>query len=307
MNIAEIEEKIETLFGQDVVKYFKKKLEGSKSNQKGSRYEDFFALFKLIELFHIFMAKNMQNDIQMYTSAVAFVDDLLISDQYHNSQRHFQLKNTGHVRWEEGSKNSITDDFRKQKLLNDAFNIQNTYIFLVCSDEIKVQNLKREIPSTIENFSRVVFFPNAETLNHLLLSHKEFKEALKKICFSNESDKLELLAKIILGHWSDQKTTNNSVQELFAYLQSKTPNYLKIDVDVGLIHEAKNILSDITGFSYVVENGYFKWSYGDGLDSGEFRYPINSELFLDFQRKLIAQQPREFSELENILYESLFL
>lgn len=76
---------------------------------------------------------------------------------------------------------------------------------------------------------------------------------------------------------------------------------------MDLTHEVKNILSNIIDFSYVVENGYFKWTYGNGLDSGEFVYPIDSEIFLEFQRGVIAKQPKDFSELESILYESLFL
>ncbi|NJO17782.1 MAG: hypothetical protein HC877_19245 [Thioploca sp.] len=296
-----ISARIKAIFGQDVFDYFQRKQQGGANNQRGSRYEDFFSILQLAKLFYLLMAENVQSDIEIHAQAEAFVDDLLIADQHYHSQRHFQLKNTINIEWGKGFK-SISDDFEKQKRLNDCLGIENTLTVLVCSDEVKAQELKEKIPPTIANFSQVIFFPYQETLNHLLLSHEEFKDSLKRICFSSEIDKLEALAVMILGCWSDKKTTIYSVAQLLTHLQNTMPNYLaKADAGTELLYEVKNILAAIANFNYVIENGYFSWTYGNGLDTGVFLYPIDSEQFSDLQRRIIAQHPKQFAELEGIL------
>jgi len=290
-----------TEFGPEVLDYFKRKQRGGTANQAGSRYEDFFSIFQLAQLFYLLMAENVPTDIEIHAQAEAFVDDLLICDLRYHSQRHFQLKNSQNIAWGNGPK-SISDDFNKQKLLNDSLSIEKTQTVLVCADEVKTQKLKKNIPQMIANFSQVIFFPHLQTLNHLLLSHEEFKDALKRICFSSELDKLEALAAVMLGCWSDKKTTIYSATKLLTHLQNTWPNYLaKTDAGIKLLDEVKKILSGIEQFAYAIENGYFSWTYGNGLDTGVFLDPVDSEPFLDFQRRLIAQYPKQFSELEGIL------
>jgi len=70
----------------------------------------------------------------------------------------------------------------------------------VCSSEEKITLLKKKIPNNIANFSDAIFFPEVETMNHLLLIHDEFKTLIGHICFSNDIDRLESLATIIWGH-----------------------------------------------------------------------------------------------------------
>lgn len=295
-----IEDRIEALFGKDVLAYYKNKQTGGNSNQKGSRYEDFFSVMQLAELFYT-LCTEAQHDSEIQAQASALVDDLLIFDKLKNIKHHFQLKNTSSIKWGDGNK-SIGDDFYKQKLLNDDAGIENTRTTLVCSNQDKVNELTALMPIEIIAFSTVVFFPNVETVNQLLFEHKEFKNRLKTICFSDESDKLEALATIILGHWCDKKTTICSVRVLFSELQNRFPNYLaQIDAVIRLLPEVDMILSKIEGFSYVLEKGYFNWSYSDGLDSGNFMYPIGTKEFNNLQQKIIAQQPSQFSELENLL------
>ncbi|EIJ43202.1 hypothetical protein BegalDRAFT_2348 [Beggiatoa alba B18LD] len=289
------------LFDKSVLDYFKHKQRGGQSNQDGNRYENFFAVSQLIELFYILLNNTNATDIQIYIQADAFVDDLLIVDEQHSSYRHFQLKNAQQLSWGNGLK-SLADDFYKQKQINVHQNIQYTALTLVCSQPKAFEKLVNNIPTEIMSFSKVIYFPVADTLNQLILSHVDFKESLEKICFSNESDKLEALAILILGHWQDKQTTVNSVHELLRELQAKFPNYLiknNLTID-SLLPQVRAIFAEITDFSYNIQHGYFHWNYMN-LESGVVLYPIDSNEFNNIQRTVIAQYPRHFDDLVGIL------
>jgi len=293
-----IDKHVEQLFGTDVLSYFKNKQTGGEANQKGSRYENLFSIMQLAELFYLLIDNNA-DDIEIHAQALGFVDDLLVLDKFHSSYRHFQFKNSVNIAWGTALK-SICDDFHKQKQLNDYLGVKNTRISLVCSDLTKVETLKKNIPNSIAGFSQAIFFPAADTINQLILIHEEFKRLLEQICLSKESDKLEALAIILLGHWESHKTTVVSVAELLSSLQRIFPNYLAKTTTIELLPDVVTIFAGIIHFDYTIEKGYFNWSYG-GLDSGIIPYPVDSNDFVEFQRKVIAKHPNQFSELEGIL------
>lgn len=262
-----INQQVEDLFGPDVEKYFINKQMGGNSNQKGSRYEDFFSVMQLAQLFQLLTSEDDKDDIEIYAQAEAFVDDLLIKFQKHNIQHHFQLKTTPTASWGTGLK-SIGDDFYKQKVLNDSYGVDITRTVLVCSNKEKAVRLQKNTPENIADFSDIIFFPEVETINHLILIDEQFKNLIGQICFSNDIDKLEALAKLILGHWVDKKTTLYSVNEFLLSLEKTFPNYLaRSNVAENLLPEVERIFSTITHFSFKIEKGYFSWQYHD-YDSG---------------------------------------
>ncbi|NOQ14916.1 MAG: hypothetical protein GQ583_10640 [Methyloprofundus sp.] len=290
---------VENLFGPDVERYFTNKQTGGNSNQKGSRYEDFFSVMQLAQLFQL-LTNDDREDIEIYAQAEAFVDDLLIKYQKHNTQHHFQLKTSPTVNWGNGLK-SIGDDFYKQKVLNDNLGIDITRTILVCSDKEKAARLQKKVPQNIADFADIIFFPEVDTINHLLLIHDEFKVLISHICFSNDIDKLEALAKLILGHWVDKKTTLTSVNGLLSTLENVFPNYLaRSNIAVNLLPEVERIFSTITHFSFKIEKGYFSWRYHD-FDSGTIPYSVDSTEFIAFQQEIASKCPRQFDELEGIL------
>ncbi len=158
-----INKQVENLFGSNVEKYFTNKQTGGNSNQKGSRYEDFFSIMQLAKLFQLLTNNDDKDDIKIYAQAEAFVDDLLIKFQKHNIQHHFQLKTTSTVNWGSGLK-SIGDDFYKQKVLNDNLRIEETRTFLVCPNKERVAHLQKRVPQNIADFSDIIFFPEVETI-----------------------------------------------------------------------------------------------------------------------------------------------
>ena len=295
-----INKQVENLFGSGTEKYFANKQTGGHSNQKGSRYEDFFSVMQLAQLFQLLTNDDGKQDIEILAQAEAFVDDLLIKYRKHNSQHHFQLKASPTVSWGNGLK-SISDDFYKQKQFNDHIGINKTRTALVCSSEKQVAALKKKRPNNIADFSDIIFFPEVETMNHLLLIHDEFKTLIGHICFSTDSDKLEALAKVILAHWVDKKTTLTSANQLLSTLENTFPNFLaRTNILVSLLPEVERIFSTIMDFSYKIENGYFSWRYRD-IDSGTIPYLVDSNEFIAFQQVVTSKHPKQFDELEGIL------
>jgi len=135
----------------------------------------------------------------------------------------------------------------------------------------------------------------------LILIDNDFRTILGNICFSNDIDKLEALAKLILAHWVDKKTTLFSVNELLSTLEATFPNYLaRSNVATNLIPEVERIFSMITHFSFKIEKGYFSWQYHD-FDSGTIPYSVDSKEFIAFQQEITSKYPRQFDELEGIL------
>jgi len=251
-------------------------------------------------LFQLLTNENDKQEIAILAQAEAFVDDLLITFQKHNTQHHFQLKTSPTISWGNSDK-SISDDFYKQKILNDDSGIDKTRTVLVCSNEEKTLHLKKNIPLKIAGFSDIIFFPEAETINHLILINNDFKTLIERICFSNDIDKLEALAKLIFGHWVDKKTTLSSVNEFLLSLEEMFPNYLaKSNVAENLLPEVERIFSMITGFSFKIEKGYFNWKYHD-FDSGTIPYSVDSKEFTAFQQEVTSKYPKQFDELEGIL------
>jgi len=68
------------------------------------------------------------------------------------------LKTSPTVNWGTGLK-SISDDFYKQKVLNENSGIDITRTVLVCSDKGRVASLKQKTPNLISDFADILFLP----------------------------------------------------------------------------------------------------------------------------------------------------
>jgi len=148
---------IEELFGGDVATYVGNKHRGGVNGQKGTRYEDFYAVLRVAELSSKYIEQNMDYEIE--GQSLAFVDDIVISFPDLKNAEYYQLKNSNQVSWGTMELKSICDDFLKQHQLNIKMDIKST-IILVVPDERVGLRLQKSIPSQIANFSRVEIFPS---------------------------------------------------------------------------------------------------------------------------------------------------
>jgi hypothetical protein len=293
-------EQIQSLFGQLAIEYLQNKNRGGINGEKGSTYENFYALYQVAVLAQEVI--ELGRDATLYGQAFAFVDDLMVDRDRDPVLYNYQLKNSATVAWGKGDK-SIQDDFHKQKILNDSIS-RESQIYLVVSDRDLQNQLSAKCPTAIRDFSRVLYFPYEKGLGRLLDSYPDLKDAIKYLCaFEDpEIDKIECVANVLLGAIVSCARDNLSVREILEKARAYSPSYIRsISGESSLDPQVAEILSNITNFSYNTVRGFLHWDYGDGILTGTVSYSIDSEQFDKIQRLIKNSNPTTFAEIQDFL------
>ncbi|MGD1861300.1 MAG: hypothetical protein ACFB0E_15185 [Leptolyngbyaceae cyanobacterium] len=289
---------IEQHFDTATIGYLQRKNTGGISGQKGTRYEDYFAIYKLATMAPGVLENGLP--VHFLSQTLAFVDDLVI-DIPSEPLQHYQLKNSSNVSWASGS-HSIQDDFANQNYANQVILKRDSEICLVVSDQACSVRLTKRVPSYIQQFSQVIYFPHS-TITGLLEQVSSFRVAVTYLSAFQEPapDKLEYTAKALLGAWINA-SSNVSGQDLLTQAQKQTPQYIRsFKFSLALESEVENILSHIEDFKYNLAKGFLHWDYADGLQSGTQPYSIETEEFRRLQERIKDCHPTTFEELENLL------
>ncbi|NEQ70230.1 MAG: hypothetical protein F6K21_33010 [Symploca sp. SIO2D2] len=293
-------EQIRKLFGTDVLSYLANKNRGGISGEKGNTYENFFAVYQLA-----LRAQDVienKREINFYSQIIAFVDDLIIACQHNTTLEHYQLKNRTDVIWGSGQR-SITDDFRKQHVLNQSMSRESLLHLVVSSQELSVR-LKESLPTEIKAYSQVIHFPYESSLVKVIEKQPDFRKAIEYLCaFENPApDKIECVAAVLLGAWVSSDKSGACVMEILKKAQQSTPSFIRsFSQELQLDPEVENILNKIESLSYNLTKGFLHWEYSNGLDQGTLPYSIDSDKFTRFQELLKRNNPTSFEELEAFL------
>jgi hypothetical protein len=81
--------------------YLSHKLKGGANNEKGNRFQNHFAIFKITEYLNSYSESKAQ--VVFSSQVEAFVDDLLIILEEGNKE-FYQIKNSKSLKWEHGNK-----------------------------------------------------------------------------------------------------------------------------------------------------------------------------------------------------------
>lgn len=294
----QILEYVEKTHGAPVAGYLQRKNIGGAAGSKGVLYENFYAVYHVARM--VPYIGNAENDrLKISTQTLNFVDDLIVEDREAAAKRHYQLKNTASVAWGAG-KNKICDDFKFQKSVNEAFNVRFTKTTLVVPSVIKANALRRNMPLAISSYSSVEQFGFGDTLSATLQVEPRLFNALAELCVEPEPSKVDRLGTLFIGEWVARLGTACSISDIWEGVKRHEPNYLAYETDTELKPEVDNLLVQIAGFKFRLEKGFFVWQFGD-CDSGELSYPVDSKEFQEFQLQLLAREPRNFEELEELL------
>lgn len=293
-------EKIKELFGDSVLKYLIHKNRGGVSSAKGNTYENFFAVYQLALLAQDVIEEGKV--IYIRSQTLAFVDDLVIDCQDETPSRHFQLKNSQNVTWGKGLR-SISDDFQKQYELNQAVSRTSELNLVVSSQELQAY-LETTLPDMLRSFSQIIYFPFGPSLDRVIAQEVSFLRAMEYLCAFDkpEPDKIECVAKVLLGAWVASDKSNLSAMELLRKAQETTPSFIRsfgqnwtLDLDV------EKILDRIELFSYNLAKGFFHWNFANGLFEGTLPYSVDSQEFRRFQERVRLNSPASFEEIEVLL------
>jgi hypothetical protein len=269
-------------------KYLKNKNKGGKSNAKGNRYENYYAVFQIALLLNSY--RERLDDVCLATQlSNAFVDDLLIGVENSNKTYH-QIKDVKDLSW---NKDRLEYDFRRQKEIS----LENKEIFslkLVHSNQAGHQKLV-EIPKEFSDCTDVEFFPASNELNQLLW-YSPFKDAIAEIVAEgrNNDDVLIGVAGSILGAWESVNAEKSISLKQIRENISKINRYdaLKIYPTVELPDSCKKILEDI-GVTFHTNGPLFYWKYGF--------FEGRKEWTKEIEQNLLNNVPTKIEELISIL------
>jgi len=298
---AQLNAQVAACLGDDAVLYLTNKARGGSSGRKGARYEDFFTAFKVAEAAAARLS-GATEWLRVQEQARAFVDDLRLSSS--GSSQYFQLKNVQALAWSAGTR-SLVDDFRFQKVLSEHLGEPSPRTVLVVSSNVLFEAM-RDVPAVIAQHSEVVHFPFADGHgNRLVQEHAPLREALKMLCRSEEVtlDALEGVLGVLIIGMMKQNGQDVSVESVLASARSVSPHLIRLFPDevarIRLDPAFVSVLAAIDGFEYVMDRGFFEWSFYD--TSGVTSYDCLSEDFDRLQRRVISQRPITFEDLEELL------
>lgn len=279
--------------------YHSNKLKGGANNEKGNRFENHFAIFKVTEYLNSYSESKAQ--VVFSSQVEAFVDDLLIILEEDNKE-FYQIKNSKSLKWEHGNKQkSLCYDFLNQKRI-EKDQYSKFKLFLIVSSEPLQLSLTRSLPKSLLPYTEVVFFPYSDSIHNLVSQHLVFREELKKLIAVNSPpiDKLEALATAILGVWNACNKKDISLEDIYTHLEKMSLSFIRPREIFYLSYEIQLVLDLIPNFSYIVHNNYLTWKFKN-TDTGIIPFPIGTPDFEEIETEILVQKPSSFEALETII------
>jgi hypothetical protein len=300
------ESDIASHFGVREVKRVQKRHIGGKAGQKGTRFEDFFAAYKLAEhLAHSYASGSGRfrdrTRTEIHSQVFAFVDDVVVEHKKTRIVEHYQLKNAKSVSWKSGSP-SISDAFKKQRDLC-AYKGLKGHLYLVVPTNALRRNLDKKRISYKVSCDGVLQFP-FNKFDVLVQSYRPFREALITVTpFSLphiETDKLVTLARLILAIWISAPN-RLTVKKLAIHLRSTQCAFVRpmtpfLPMPVGV----ERILGRIPGFRFKLQKGFLFWSCGS-VNNGVYPHNATTRQFRNLMNRIKKSRPRTFGDIEEQL------
>jgi hypothetical protein len=299
------ESEITSLFGVKEAKRVHQRHTGGTAGQKGTRFEDYFAVYKLAEhLGRSYDPSGKFRDpkkIHVHNQVYAFVDDVAVEFQASRTIEHYQLKNAVSVSWDAGSP-SIKDDFNMQRKLCSHRGLTNRLYLVVPTDALRKKLDQKRVSAKV-SCDRALHFPYLG-FDLLVQSYKPFRNALLQISpFRSadvQTDKLLTLATYLLGTWISAphvlaigRLASQLEKKPFAFARPMGGN-LPIPADV------KGIFKRIQGFQFRVQKGFLFWSCGSA-DNGIYPYHTRTSQFRNLMKRIRKSRPRKFEQIEEQL------
>lgn len=256
---------------------------GGLNNEKGSRYEEFYATYLIARSLH-----NLAEHHILIRSQIegAYIDDLLVkTDAQHD---YFQLKNVQNVKstWTE-----VREDIVSQIKLSSN-NQEQFSITVVYSDPTFNVTLSEDIAL----YTELEFFPYASSLLKVIKQYKPFEEVLSDLCvFEDPTDNdLYGLAQYIIGQWcSIDRQEGLLIGNLVDHLKASRFNTI-LDSDRDISAECKEILDFIPGFSYAIKGKNIVWEVEHSKNN-------STEWTKELEDRIVRQMPNSAKDIFKML------
>lgn len=282
--------KEEVLRSEEDSKYLDNKHKGGQNNQKGSLYEDFYAVYQIVSC--IAKYKKSLDTIGFQTQLKdTFVDDLLIACP--SSNIYHQLKDTHTLKWTDGSSRTIQSDFEHQ--IADCKERDETFALKLVHSASK-SNVA-DIPQTLTSYTSTELFPHADDINQLFLISIPFKKALSQISakgITATDDELAIIATVFLGVWKGSNTNSRiSLLDIVEKAGKIVTLNLSIYPDAVISDRCRQIFDAIADLSYRICGRKLVWSMG--FLNGTCRWTP------DLENSIITNNPKTKREIAQLL------
>jgi len=293
---------IANCLGQEAAKYATNKNTGGNNGSKGTRYEDFYLTYKLVEVAAALACLIRHDNPHIRGQALGFVDDVRVEAD--DATEYFQLKNKASVSWTAGE-HPIETDFSMQHRLSTYLQESTPRTTLVVSSSELEASLSASIPKGIEAHTSVCHFPWTVTANRLVLEDPQLQAWLKELAHNPDATKEALCGAFgALMMACINKPDGAHVEELLSDASLFYPGTVRL-FPTGkawqdhLRVDFTKILATIPGLVYSADRGFFRWkAFGT---SGIFGSSVLSEEFATFQDIVVRTAPKTFEDFEGVL------
>lgn len=285
--------------GPRLAQYVQNKARGGSAGQKGTRYEDRFALLKIGEAARAAFTGNDRFsprwNVSFRSQAFCFVDDFVVYRSATRTAHHYQAKNQSTVTWGRGAK-SLSSDFRNQLKLGKIRKIQTT-VTLVVNSKSKVRKLQANIPSGLAKYTFVSFFPPDQSIAKLL-EYKPMRDGLSALLGPDPTDdRLVTVGMLLQSTWTEAGKVTTLKRMMEELHKREAPLLRPLNPVRAIDPRLEAILDSIPNFQYSLERGFMCWRYGT-TDRGCFSEHCGTQKFQSFAQRIISRRPSKFADLE---------
>lgn len=270
--------------------YLAQKQSGGANFQKGATYENRFAVWKLADQLLKYLEQDSDSMIESQ-KANFYVDDLVIENLAARTSDCFQLKNRKRTEWGTGRKGSLVFDCYWQTQQEASGKVT-----VVVSSERIEKKLNKKLPNILGTVVTAQYFPKDKLAD--LLEFSPFKTSLGKLSNVESAPRniLEQTANILLAAWHESEG-NCVASTLVSKISNAKGCSLRAkgtdsDAEKQLRPAVKQILERISNLKFVIQRGYFHYSYG--FDKATFPFDCYSQQFSDLQDWIERNQPKQY-------------
>lgn len=274
---------------------------GGDSNKRGNRYEDFFAVFRLVQYAPKVIGEGTA--VRLKEQANCPVDDLLLvePEAYH----YHQLKADKAITWGEAGR-KLEREYLAQKAECEASE-RPFRLVVVVADEGRRKSLTENMHADLAGCTTVFLFPALARPSDLALRKDVVGETLGELCAGRAAGVAEHQHVVRAFHtaWVDHEPDAGGfcvLGDLIARIREWGIGRLRHDwLDRPTEWaDAQRVLDSISGLRWWVDRGYFEWEYPP-TDRGLSQEPCGSESFKRFIQRLVETKPSSFAEFERLL------
>ncbi|MBT0731525.1 hypothetical protein [Rosenbergiella nectarea] len=197
---------VEKEYGVGLRKRLERIATGGASNEKGNKYESFFAVSKICSAISMSLETSNFDNYSVSTQETAFVDDICFEVFDIKEKNNYQAKNSA------GAASKWTKDIEErcgyQQNIDVKYHKQNTSnnILLVSSRQRQKKNTIL-IPVGMRHYSSCEYFPYHKSSSMLIQAHAPLREDLEMICGVSNLSTLDSAFKVLQGVWATEDSS----------------------------------------------------------------------------------------------------